>query len=62
VSKVGFGVGFSDATGAPLARIWETHWQAETAIFQYINGFYNAGRRHSALGEKSPLAFEREVA
>jgi len=43
-------------------RHWETRRQAETAIFQYINGFYNPRRRHSALGGKSPLAFERQVA
>jgi len=28
----------------------------------YINGFYNPRRRHSALGWKSPVAFEREAA
>jgi len=43
-------------------RKWETRRQAETAIFQYINGFYNPRRRHSALAGKSPLAFERQVA
>ena len=43
-------------------RTWETRRQAETAIFQYINGFYNPRRRHSALGGKSPVAFERKVA
>ena len=43
-------------------RPWETRRQAETAIFQYINGFYNPRRRHSTLGGKSPLAFERQVA
>ncbi len=41
---------------------WETLRQAEKAIFQYINGFYNPRRRHSALGGKSPLAFERPLA
>jgi putative transposase len=41
---------------------WETRRQAETAIFQYINGFYNPRRRHSSLGGKSPLAFERKAA
>ena len=29
---------------------WETQRQAEMAIFEYINGFYNPRRRHSALG------------
>ena len=41
---------------------WQTRRQAETAIFQYINGFYNPRRKHSTLGWKSPVAFERKVA
>jgi len=43
-------------------RTWETRRQEETTIFQYINGFYNPRRRHSALEGKSPLAFERQAA
>ena len=43
-------------------RTWKTRRQAETAIFQYINGFYNPRRKHSTLGWKSPVAFERRVA
>lgn len=42
--------------------IWRTSYQtrsqAEKAIGQYIDGFYNPQRRHSALGYKSPIAFE----
>ena len=34
-------------------RSWETRRKAEMAIFEYINGFYNPRRRHSALGWKS---------
>jgi putative transposase len=41
---------------------WPTRRAAEMAIFNYINGFYNPRRRHSALGWKSPVAFERKVA
>jgi len=41
---------------------WQTRRDAEVAIFEYINGFYNPRRRHSALGWKSPLAFERLAA
>ncbi len=43
-------------------RSWRTRRDAEIAIFEYINGFYNPRRRHSALGWKSPLAFERKAA
>lgn len=41
---------------------WHTRRAAELAIFEYINGFYNPRRKHSALGWKSPLAFERKAA
>jgi len=41
---------------------WQTRRDAEIAIFEYINGFYNPRRRHSTLGWKSPLAFERQAA
>lgn len=43
-------------------RSWETRRQAEMVIFEYINGFYNPRRRHSTLGWKSPVAFERKAA
>jgi putative transposase len=35
---------------------------ARLAIFDFIEGFYNTQRRHSALGYLSPLAFERRHA
>ena len=41
---------------------WTTRRQTEIALFEYINGFYNPRRRHSTLGGKSPLAFERRAA
>ena len=43
-------------------RSWPTRRSAEDAVFEYINGFYNPRRRHSTLGWKSPLAFERKAA
>jgi putative transposase len=34
---------------------------AELAVFDYIEGFYNPHRRHSALGYRSPAAYERRA-
>ena len=36
-----------------------THTDARLTIFRYIEGWYNPHRRHSALGQRSPLAFEQ---
>jgi transposase InsO family protein len=33
---------------------------ARTAIFRYVEGWYNPRRRHSALGYRSPVEFERQ--
>ena len=41
---------------------WQTRREVEVALFEYINGFYNPRRRPSALGWKSPVAFERKAA
>ena len=38
---------------------WATRAAARTALFEYLELFYNAQRRHSALGYLSPRAFER---
>lgn len=37
---------------------WKTRTEARIAVFDYIEGWYNPHRRHSALGYLSPLAFE----
>ena len=37
---------------------WRTRDEARTAIFRYIEGWYNRHRRHSSLGYVSPIAYE----
>jgi transposase InsO family protein len=41
--------------------VFESIEEARTEIFSYIDGYYNRIRRHSALGYKSPLEFEKEL-
>ena len=43
-------------------RKFQTKAEARMAIFEFIEGWYNPGRRHSALGHKSPINYERRVA
>jgi len=40
-------------------RAWPTRRAARTAIYEYIEVFYNRRRRHSALGYLSPTQYER---
>jgi putative transposase len=40
-------------------RRFATRAEARTAIFDYIEAFYNRTRLHSALGYRSPLQFEQ---
>jgi putative transposase len=40
-------------------RRFVTHAEARLAVFDYIEGWYNPRRRHSALDYLSPLAYEK---
>jgi putative transposase len=40
-------------------RKFRTKAEARMAVFQFIEGWYNPGRRHSALGYMSPINYER---
>ena len=40
-------------------RVLRTPADARLEVFRFIEGWYNTGRRHSALDYVSPLAFER---
>jgi len=39
-------------------RPWPTRAELKTAVFEYIEGFYNTTRRHSTLSYHSPARFE----
>jgi transposase InsO family protein len=38
---------------------FQTHYQARSAVFDYIETFYNPKRLHSALAYRSPVDFEQ---
>lgn len=42
-------------------RKFRTKAEARMAIFEFIEGWYNPGRRHSALGYRSPINYEEEA-
>ena len=43
-------------------RKFRTKAEARVACFEFIEGWYNPSRRHSALGYKSPVNYERITA
>lgn len=40
-------------------RVYADHREAKTAVFDYIETFYNQKRTHSYLGYQTPVEFER---
>ena len=40
-------------------RRFRTQVEARHAIFRFIEGWQNSHRRHSALGNKSPISYEK---
>ncbi|MGF1948840.1 IS3 family transposase, partial [Enterococcus gallinarum] len=39
-------------------RDWQSRTELASAMFEWIEGFYNPTRRHSSLGMLSPHEFE----
>jgi putative transposase len=46
----------------PAPKQWATRAELRSAIFEYIEGFYNPTRLHSTLGMRSPVEFEADHA
>jgi putative transposase len=42
-------------------RTFQTKAEARMAVFVFVEGWYNPSRRHSALGYRSPVEFERSA-
>jgi putative transposase len=49
-----------------MERVWQREYanqmEAHKDVTDYIVGFYNSTRRHSALGNLAPIAFEKQSA
>jgi putative transposase len=43
-------------------KAWVTRAELRSAIFEYVEGFYNPTRLHSTLGMRSPLEYEADHA
>ena len=42
-------------------KVYRSRDEARADVFDYIERFYNPTRRHSTIGYKSPIDFEREA-
>jgi putative transposase len=42
-------------------KVYRTRDQARADVFDYIERFYNPQRRHSTIGYRSPMEFERSL-
>ena len=42
-------------------RRFKSQAEAKMAVFEWIEGWYNPHRRHSSLGYRSPVNYERAI-
>ena len=50
---------FSLKTERRTQKVYRSRYEARADVFDYIERFYNAVRRHSTLGYLSPIEFEK---
>jgi putative transposase len=43
------------------SKTYRTRNEARADVFDYVERFYNATRRHSTIGYLSPVEFERKL-
>jgi putative transposase len=55
------GMPMSTKTERISRKVYRTRDAARADVFDYIERFYNAVRRHSTIGYLSPVEFERKV-
>ena len=48
-------------TERTVRKVYRTRDDARAEVFDYIERFYNAVRRHSTIGYISPVEFEKKV-
>jgi putative transposase len=48
-------------TESTARKTYRTREEATADVFDYIERFYNAKRRHSTIGYMSPMEFERQA-
>ncbi|MGW2918216.1 IS3 family transposase [Streptomyces angustmyceticus] len=49
-------------TELPGTAAWPSRAVARTAVFDFIEGWYNLHRLHSSLGYRSPVGYETALA
>jgi putative transposase len=52
---------FFSTVKSELGERFESHGDAKMELFDYIEVFYNQGRRHSTIGQISPAEYERRT-
>jgi transposase InsO family protein len=48
--------------GSDRNHVWASRTAAHSAIFEFIEGWYNIHRVHSSLGYRSPSEYEAALA